>query len=171
MRARRLLDPRGLILVGIVVAIFAYFAFPSREQRVHAALARATEVLKAKPGEDAAMRRARLDRELLPLLAPNVHLEIPGIAAASNRTSVIERVAALTAGRAPVIQLEHIEIRFERRDRASAKFDAVVSDSQAGDLRGDARRVRAELEEQGSDWLIASVASSPEERAEPEARP
>jgi hypothetical protein len=167
----RFRNPRWLVVLGIAVAILVFLAFPSREQNVRATLARATEVLKAKQGEDAAERRGRLDRELLPLLSPNVRLEIPGVAAAPNRASVVERVAALTAGRAPVIQLEHIEIRFERSDHASAQFDAVVSDSQVGDLHGDARRVRAELEKHGSNWLITSVASSPEERAEPEARP
>jgi hypothetical protein len=77
----------------------------------------------------------------------------------------------LTDARAPVIQLEHIEVRFDRADHASAHFDAIVSDSQAGDLHGDARRVTAELERRDAKWVISIVSASPEERTLPEARP
>jgi hypothetical protein len=104
-------------------------------------------------------------------LAPDVRIQIPGVPIAPGRAPVIEHLIASSESRAPVIEIDHVEIQFLSDTRASARFDAIVSDSQAGDLHGDARRVRAELERGGTEWVISTLSASPEERAQPEARP
>jgi hypothetical protein len=156
---------RRVVGVAIVLLIGAYLLFSQSDEAK--ARRRLTEIVElvSQPGE------TELRRGLAESCSPDLSVEIPEFLRESGRDRVGEALVARLKGKSPVIALDNVELRRASSDRFEASFDARVSDSQAGDLHADIRRVNAVLVKTSSGWQLASLRASGHAPVEPEARP
>lgn len=158
----------GVLLVGFA-SIFVRPA--SDEQAARAAFERLVATLGDKPGETPVAREARLRRELGDLMAPDARMTLSGSESLQGRDALIAKALELGRGRRPVISLK--EVRTGRRGAGLVRvtFEALVSDSQAGDLHAAPRRGEAEMVKSDQGYRLRWLEVGDETRAEPEPRP
>ncbi len=169
MRSVLSVSTRRAVIVAVLVVLALFFAFSrSEEARVRNTLDRVSAALSG-PVDRA--REAKVKQSLSELCTADVHVEIPDVFVGSGRERAIEAALGVMRGATPVISLEHIELKRAGMGRMEADFDARVSESQAGDLHGDIRRVHALLVKSDSGWQVAALDSTPHDARLPEARP
>jgi hypothetical protein len=160
---------RALAIAAVLVAI-AFFAFTrSEESHARRSLKRVAAAL-SEPVD--AAHEGEVRKTLAELCTPGIQVDVPDVFVGSGRDHAIDAVVHTLRNARPVIALENIElVSLDSGRRFQASFDAKVSDSQAGDLHGDIRRVKAVLVKSADRWQLDAVSSSGKDGRVPEARP
>ncbi|MBK7579350.1 MAG: hypothetical protein IPI67_04005 [Myxococcales bacterium] len=159
----------GAALAAGALAVFKRPASPERESM--SLVERIAATLDDKPSEAPAKRAARLRQELAPLLSPDASFDVSGGPSARGRDEVIARAIELGFGHRPAIQLKELRAQSLDPSRVRITFEALVSDSQAGDLHAAPRHGEVEVEHGSGGYLLRRLTLDAESRAEPEPRP
>jgi hypothetical protein len=162
-----------LVVLAICLGGGALWVLGSRGGRtdVRHSLERGAQAVSRRGNEDEAAFRDRIRSELGLVLASDVRVDVPGAFVGSGRDGAIRAAIALCQGKHSVIGLAHVEVALDDRTHANARFDVIVSESQAGDLHAETLPGRAGLQKQADAWRITSLGVEPETQPEPEPRP